>query len=170
MPNNRPEKPKAGDALQQNLEILYRIARRLAGNDADAEDLVSQTIGIAFANWDKFDGRHPKSWLITILRNEFFQSVRKQKRRGESQLDDAAEPATENFWQAVDHKFEVEKIFEAVDSLADDYREVITLCDIEEVNYDEAADILGVPIGTVKSRLFRARKQVRAKLYSLSLL
>lgn len=155
--------------MQLHLEMLYRIARRLAGNDADAEDLVSQTIIIAFANWDKFDGRHPKSWLVTILRNEFYQSVRKRRRRGESNLEDVAEPAEENFWQAVDQRFEVERILDAVDALADEYREVITLCDIEEVNYEVAAGILGVPIGTIKSRLFRARKQVRATLYTLSL-
>ncbi len=157
-------KQNIGDVLAQHLELLYRIARRLTGNDPDAEDLVSQTIILAFNNWDKNDGCYPKSWLITILRNEFYQTVRKRNRRSESSLDNVAEPTQDNFWQAIDRQLEVEKILEAVDSIADEYREVITLCDIEEFNYEEAAQILAIPIGTVKSRLFRARKLVRSKL------
>lgn len=162
--NAASQKPNISDVLKRELELLYRIARRLTGNDPDAEDLVSQTIEIAFKNWEKFDGQHPKSWLITIIRNEFYQSIRKKKRRSETTFEESHEPIEQDFWQAIDQKLEVEKILEAVDSLADDYREVITLCDIEELTYDEAATILKIPIGTIKSRLFRGRKQVRSIL------
>lgn len=167
--NAASQKPNISDVLQRELDLLYRVARRLTGNDPDAEDLVSQTIEIAFKNWEKFDGQHPKSWLITILRNEFYQSMRKRKRRSETTFEESHEPSDDNFWQAIDRKLEVDKILEAVDTLADDYREVITLCDIEELSYDEAATILNIPIGTIKSRLFRGRKQVRSILVALNL-
>ncbi|MFM9874002.1 MAG: RNA polymerase sigma factor [Fimbriimonadaceae bacterium] len=166
--NAATQKPTVSDVLQRELDLLYRVARRLTGNDPDAEDLVSQTIEIAFKNWDKFDGQHPKSWLITILRNEFYQSLRKSKRRAETTFEESHEPIEEDFWQEIDRKLQVDKILEAVDSLPDDYREVITLCDIEELTYDEAATILKIPIGTIKSRLFRGRKQVRSILIALN--
>lgn len=165
----RPDsKPSVSDVLERELEMLYRVAKRLTLNDPDAEDLVSQTIAIAFKSWDRFDGRHPRSWLVTILRNEWFQTLRKRKMRSETEFDAIHEPSDEGFWKSIDRKLEAEMIVEAVQTLAEEYRDAITLCDIEELSYDEAAEALGIPVGTIRSRLFRGRKILRSKLVSLT--
>ena len=156
-------KPRIADALNAELEMLTRVALRLTGNHADAEDAVGQTLVIAYEKWDQFDGRYLRSWLIQILRNEWLQVVRKRKSRGEVQADLVQEPADE-FWMAIDRKLEAEEILNALAALDDDYRMAVTLCDVEQMSYEEAASALAVPLGTLQSRLYRARKQLRARL------
>lgn len=156
-------KPRVADALNAELEMLTRVALRLTGNHADAEDAVGQTLVIAYEKWDQFDGRYLRSWLIQILRNEWLQVVRKRKSRGEVQADLVQEPADE-FWMAIDRKLEAEEILNALAALDDDYRMAVTLCDVEQMSYEEAASALAVPLGTLQSRLYRARKQLRARL------
>ena len=73
-----PAKESAATVLERELEVLYRVARRMTGNDTDAEDIVSQTLLNAYKNWDSFDGRHPRSWLIRILNNEWLYMLRKR--------------------------------------------------------------------------------------------
>jgi len=151
--------------LEQELETILRVAKRLTLNEADAEDVVSQTIIIAFQKWESFDGRHPRSWLIQIMRNEWLQNLRKRKSRPETELVEAAE---EGFWREVDSRLEAQFIYKALDDLGEDFRIAITLCDLEGLSYQEAAQIVDVPLGTFQSRLFRARKQLRSRVLELS--
>ncbi|CAN5356578.1 RNA polymerase sigma factor [soil metagenome] len=160
----QPKKEKVADVIERELEVLLRVARGITGNDAVAEDMVSQAISIAFQKWDAFDGRHARSWLIQIVRNEWLQHLRKSGTRREVAVDLVAEPSDEGFWKAVDEKIEAQNILSELDALGEDYRLAILLCDVEQLSYDEAAQSLSIPLGTLQSRLFRGRKMLRARL------
>lgn len=154
------------DLLRQELDMLFRIARRMTGNDADAEDIVGQTMLAAVRTYDRFDGRHPRAWLAQILRNEWLQTLRRRKSRPEADFEDAPEPSEEGFWKEVDDKLQAERILAELESLPPDFRDAIVFCDVEEMSYEEAAAAMGVPSGTLRSRLHRGRKMLRARLVS----
>jgi RNA polymerase sigma-70 factor (ECF subfamily) len=162
------KKTTPGAALEQHLELLYRVANQLTNNTTKAEDLVSETISVVFKYWHTFDGQHPKSWLIKVLRNQFLLGIRKDTKHQHANIEDVAEPADNNFWQAIERNLESEHIRQALEQLTDDYKEIVVLCDVEELTYEEAASILEIPIGTVRSRLFRGRKLLRSKLLALA--
>ncbi len=155
--------------IDRELSVLYRVAKRLTLNPTHAEDLVGQTMLLAATHWENFDGRYPRSWLIQILRNEWMNTVRKGKVRREVDIDAVLEPAEDDFWCAIDHSLDAETIIAALDKLPEEYRLAVTLCDVEELSYDEAAMALGVPVGTIRSRLFRGRKILRSRLVHLDL-
>lgn len=160
-------KESAAIVLERELEVLYRVARRMTGNDTDAEDIVSQTLLNAYKHWDDFDGRHARSWLIRILNNEWLWMLRKRKTRGETDFEGVSEPADENFWKAIEVQMEFKQVVQALDELPEEYRVAVTLCDMEELTYESAAEVLGVPIGTIRSRVFRGRRILRHKLVAL---
>ena len=162
------KKESVSVVLERELEVLLRVAKRLTLNESDAEDLVSQTLIIAFQKWDSFDGSHARSWLIQILRNEWLQLLRKRNVRKEIAYEEVNEPSIEGFWKAVDSQIEAKRIVEALDELGEDYRVAISLCDVEELSYEVAAKVLEIPLGTLQSRLFRGRKQLRAVLVNMS--
>lgn len=158
---------QAAKIIEAELETLFRVARRMTRNDADAEDLVSQTMLNALKNWAGFDGRHARSWLIKILRNEYLYMLRRRASRPESGLDDVAEPSDKGYWQRIDRQLQVKEVVQALEELPLDFRLAVTLCDMEELTYEEAAEIMEVPIGTIRSRVFRGRRLLRARLVHL---
>jgi RNA polymerase sigma-70 factor (ECF subfamily) len=160
-----------------HLDVLYRVALRLAGDAAAAEDLVQDTMLRAFRGWAGFQpGTNARAWLLTILRNTFINEYRRRKREPIAMDIEAAEPHAiyrdvadadpegEFFARIVDAR-----ILEAVDRLPTPFREVVVLSDMEGLSYGEIADSLGVPVGTVKSRLFRARRQLQRELFDHAL-
>jgi len=157
----------AVSVIERELETLYRVARRMTLNEADAEDIVSQTMFAALKNWHSFDGRHTRSWLIKILKNEWLYLLRKRNSKPEAELGEGIDPSEEGYWEKIDGQIEYRQVVEALDTLPEDFRMAVTLCDLEELTYDEAADALGIPIGTVRSRVFRGRRILRAKLVHL---
>ncbi|MBL8067748.1 MAG: sigma-70 family RNA polymerase sigma factor [Armatimonadetes bacterium] len=148
-------------AVSPELPVLYRVARRLGCSPEEAEDLVQTCLLKAFKAWERFDGCNLRSWLIKILRNERLMVIRSYKEA--LSLEDHAEiePVQEGFWGELDGKLEAERIFAAMEELTPPYRMAVQLCDVEELTYEEAADIMDVPIGTVRSRLSRARQMIR---------
>ncbi len=156
-----------------HLDALYRVALRLTGNAADADDLVQETMLKAYRAWDQYEkGTNAKGWLLTILRNSFINEYRRRTRHpetvdvdtiepfavfGEVQEDD---PQGAFFDQIVD-----DEVLKAIDELPVPFRETLVLSDVEGMSYQEIGKILGVPVGTVKSRLFRARQALQGKLY-----
>lgn len=147
-----------------HLDALFRVALRFVGNAADADDLVQDTVFRAYQSWDQYElGTNAKGWLITILRNVFINEYRRDVRRRE--ILDADHPGPpENptvrfFEDLVD-----EEVVRAIDALPLPYREVVVLRDVAELRYDEIATMLGLPLGTVKSRLFRAREMLQSTL------
>lgn len=149
-------------------DVLWRVALSITRHRADAEDVVQETLLRAYRSIDSFDGRHPRAWLLTILRNA--ERNRHRRRRPELLSDpDSAEdlgPRTEVDaveQAAVDAEF-TEVVAAAVAQLPDGFREVVDLVDVNGLTYQEAADVLDVPIGTVMSRLHRARRRLRETL------
>lgn len=149
----------------RELPMLYRVAKRLVRNPSAAEDLVAQTMYLAVRGWANFDGNHPRSWLIQIMKNAFLNSIRNTKAAPETVSLDEAEIADDRTWEFISQRSLQSKILEQLDSLPIENRLAIALCDIEELSYDEAALAMEIPIGTLRSRLFRGRRMLRSKLY-----
>lgn len=154
------------------LEVLYGVAMRLTRDPHDAEDVVQETLLRAYRAIDRFDGRYPRAWLLTILRNANINRARKRTpdllrdevrtlgtlaaAGADGRADGAAEEALA--------RIPDDAVVDALRRLSDDHRAVVTLVDIDGLSYREAAEVLGIPIGTVMSRLHRARNKLRARL------
>lgn len=150
------------------IEVLLRVANSLTRNHAEAEDLVQDTLLRAYRGMGGFDGRHPRAWLLTILRNTHIN--RNRRRRPELLRDpDAATDriisaaAAERTDAMVDDGLDIE-IVSALVALEEPFRRVVELVDIDGLSYAEAAKVLDVPAGTVMSRLHRARARIRDQL------
>lgn len=147
------------------LGLLYRVARRMAANAADAEDLVGQTLLSAARAWSSFDGRHLKGWLLTILRNEHLKTLRTRSSRPKTVgLEEGAEVTRGSIADEIDQRAFVDEILRELDGLPEEFRMAVSLCDVEQFSYEDAAAALGVPVGTVRSRLFRGRRLLRERL------
>lgn len=156
-----------------HLDAVYRAALRLAGNAADADDLVQETMLRAYRAWEQYRrGTNARGWLMTILRNAFIEEYRRRTARRETLDLEAsgafaipddlpeADPEHAFFDGLVD-----DEVLRAIDGLPLIYREVVVWTDVEGLPYEQTARLLGVPVGTVKSRVFRARKLLQARLY-----
>jgi RNA polymerase sigma-70 factor (ECF subfamily) len=153
---------------------LYRIALRLSGSQQAAEELVQEAYVRAFRGWRGYrPGSNLAAWLATILRNVFLDEARKQSRRpAQESFEDTAEYYLYNHLAESGGEPQEEVLNRLsggaiVDSLADippAFREVVVLVDIGDFSYQDAADILGVPIGTVMSRLHRGRRALKQAL------
>lgn len=164
---------ESGDQIFNRLvlpevDVMWRVAMSLTRNRADAEDLVQETLLRAYKAIGSFDGRYPRAWLLTILRNT--ERNRHRRRRPELLNDpDTVEergPATEP--DVVEQRVEDidfdRAVTEALAELPDNFRRVVELVDVDGLTYQETADLLGVPLGTVMSRLHRARRRIRELL------
>lgn len=155
-------------------DSLYNFARWLARNANDAEDLVQETYLKALRSFASFQpGTNFRAWMFKILRNTFLSSCSTKDRMMTSAMDleedlpvPSATSATPE--SLLIERFSVEACWEAIEQLPVIFREVILLCDVEEASYREIADILSIPVGTVMSRLSRARKAVRDYIRSTS--
>ncbi|MGD9754103.1 MAG: RNA polymerase sigma factor [Acidimicrobiia bacterium] len=144
------------------LPVLLRVARALTRHDAEAEDLVQDTLMRAFRGIETFDGRYPRSWLLTIMRNTHIN--RNRRRRPELLADpDDADTVAVTDTTAFDHQFDA-AVEAALDDLGSQFRAAVELVDIRGLTYAEAAQHLNIPIGTVMSRLHRARRRMRDQL------
>jgi RNA polymerase sigma-70 factor (ECF subfamily) len=156
------------------MDDVYRFARSLTRDEADAEDVVQETYLRAFRSWKTFQvGTDVRRWLFTIARNVFLRSRERGQR--EVTLDDDGAEAVD---AAVAHDTWVRRgldplldradlgpaIREALDRIPETYRSAVVLVDVEDQSYEDAAEVLGVPVGTVRSRLFRGRKLLQQEL------
>jgi RNA polymerase sigma-70 factor, ECF subfamily len=150
------------------VEVMLRVARALTRSSADAEDLVQDTMIRALRSIERFDGRHPRAWLLTILRNTH---INRNRRRRPQLLDDpdsafndlAVVASADRADTSVEAAFDAE-IDRALAALDPPFRQVIQLVDVDGLTYAEAAEAIGVPTGTVMSRLHRARSRIREQL------
>jgi RNA polymerase sigma-70 factor (ECF subfamily) len=150
------------------IDVLLRVANSLTRNHAEAEDLVQDTLIRAYRAIEGFDGRYPRAWLLTILRNTHINRNRRQRpellRNPEAAQDMlAGAPAEDRTDAFVDEDMDIE-ILRALHSLDDPFRRVVELVDIDGLTYAEAAEFLEIPVGTVMSRLHRARSRIRDRL------
>lgn len=118
----------------------------------------------AVQGWDSFDGRYLRSWLIRLLRNEFIDELRRRKARPQTEFLESDEGAWASEAPIDVTRLSMQEILAAVDRLPEEYRTVLSLADIEELSYEEISDALELPLGTVRSRLFRARRLMRRAL------
>ena len=153
---------------------MYRTALRLSGDPSDAEDLVQETMLKAYRAWDQYErGTNAKAWLLTILRNTYINTYRRAKARpvmvDVNEIEPytvfrnvrSADPEAAFFSQIVD-----DRVTAAIAALPEEFREVLVLSDTEDLSYAEIAATVGIPVGTVKSRLFRARQLLQKRLYA----
>ena len=165
-----------------HLDAVYRFAFRLAGSAADAEDLVQETFLRAYRAWHRFEtGTRAKSWLFTICRNAFLRQRQHDHRRhevmqqavrsnGGSEISAETvlfmpayqqDPEGTFFFSVID-----QKILEMIEGIPPEFADAVLLSDLEGLSYAEIAELLEIPVGTVKSRLYRGRRLLQEKLYS----
>ena len=156
------------------MDDVYRFAVSLTRDPSDAQDIVQETYLRAYRSWHTFEpGSDCRRWLFTICRNAFLRS------RQHARLEvDAIDADTEAIAAAREHRAMIEdgtdRLLSSLDlgpaleralaGLEEPFRSAVQLVDVEDQSYEAAAEILGVPIGTVRSRLFRARRQMQHKL------
>lgn len=173
-------KPGFTDEALPWLDAIYRFALRLtAGNRVEADDVVQETFLRAYRHWHTFrPGTSARAWLFTIARNVFLRGRERQARRPETleselDYDVGAVNAQDVLREVTEHdpeqrffaSFIDEEVARAVEKLPADFREVVVLSDVEGLNYAEIAEVVGVPLGTVKSRLYRGRRLLQRALY-----
>jgi len=156
-------------------DALYNYALKISGNSDDAQDLVQETYYKAYRHFDKFQtGTNSKAWMFMILKNSFINDYRKSKREP-YKLD---YEQIQNFYENVksdrgqtnnlDKEFYNDllddELTEAIDQLPTKMREVFLLCDLDGNSYEETAELVGCPVGTVRSRLHRARHMLQETL------
>lgn len=151
-----------------HLDAAYNLARWLTRNDHDAEDVVQEAILRAFRFFDTFQGGESRHWLLKIVRNTFYTWYEKNKRHAQTEsLGDEVmelpgnEPGPEEVFI---REHGAQAVRDAVQTLPLEFREVLLLREFEGYSYKEIADIVEVPIGTVMSRLSRARQHLRHRL------
>lgn len=158
---------------------MYGAALRLTKNPSDAEDLLQETTLKAYQAWKQFaPGTNLRAWLYRIMINTFISSYRKTKREPQTVSDDAADDfslferlataSTETPESVVLDRIPDEEVKKALEDLPEQFRVAVILADVEGFSYKEIAEIAGVSIGTVMSRLHRGRKQLQRGLWEFA--
>jgi RNA polymerase sigma-70 factor (ECF subfamily) len=163
-----------------HMDAVFRFALRLSGSRDQAEDLVQETFLRAYRSWEQYTpGTQCKSWLFTICRNVFLRGQERGQRHDEIVSENVdrssgpfdvvnpvwvkaveADPEGDFFEAIVD-----EEVLQRIQALPEDYRTAVVLSDLEGLSYQEIAEMTEVPVGTVKSRLFRGRRLLQKDLY-----
>lgn len=159
-----------------HMDVLYNYALRLTANADDASDLLQETFLKAYRFWDKFEqGTNLRAWLFRIMKNTYINLYRKEVKEPdkvdyaeiESYYNNIRDESTDDndlqqkiFGQLLD-----DDVSKALESLPEEFRTVVILCDIEGLAYEEIAEFLQIPVGTVRSRLHRGRKLLYTRLY-----
>jgi RNA polymerase sigma-70 factor, ECF subfamily len=166
MEKHRDERggPDFEQVFLPHLDAAFNLARWLLRNDQDAEDAVQESYLRAYKSFGRFRGGEGKAWLMTIVRNVCFTVLKKARGQGvaepyDEEIHHEASLAEER--EAFRRKANAETLQRGLEKLADEERELIVLHDLEGLAYKEIAVVVGIPIGTVMSRLSRARARLR---------
>lgn len=168
----RMPSPRFDDTILPHLNAAYNFARWLTRNDAEAEDVVQDACIRAIRFFDSFRGGDARSWLMAIVRNTWYS--RAGRRAPVTELNPMSQPAHEPVDEALDpealllQQHAVARVRDGLEQLPVDFREVIVLREIEGLSYKEIAAVINAPIGTVMSRLARARERLLAALQHAS--
>lgn len=161
--------PSWDEIVREHSARVFRLAYRLTGNRHDAEDLTQEVFIRVFRSLSSYTPGTFEGWLHRITTNLFLDQVRRKQRiRMEAMGDDDAQyPARGDLAQperSFEHAHLDHDVQRALDALSPEYRAAVVLCDIEGLSYEEIAVTLGIKLGTVRSRIHRARSQLRAAL------
>jgi RNA polymerase sigma factor (sigma-70 family) len=165
--------PTWEEIVREHSARVYRLAYRLTGNKQDAEDLTQETFIRVFRSLSSYTPGTFEGWLHRITTNLFLDGARRKKRiRMEAMGDDDGHVADTGDFGRPERGFEHanldEDVQKALDALRPEYRAAVVLCDIEGLSYEEIAVTVGVKLGTVRSRIHRARAQLRDALEHLA--
>ncbi|MBN2410102.1 sigma-70 family RNA polymerase sigma factor [candidate division KSB1 bacterium] len=179
-PLSREMREKFEKVSLQYMELLYSSALRLTKNSAEAEDLVQDTYMRAYRFFDKFqEGTNFKAWIFRIMTNTFINKYRKKARSPQQvELEKVSffieDEQVEQYPRTVDvyerntyHELFDDEINGALNRLSENFKEIIVLADVEGLTYKEIAQKADIPLGTVMSRLFRARRMLQKNLYGV---
>jgi len=167
----RGDEAAAHEIVDRYARELYGLAFSMVGNAADAEDVLQETFAGAFRGLGSFEGRSSlKTWLTRILVRQAARCHRSRRAHPTAPLDELSEPAKAVLAgrapsasaEDADLRMDVEA---ALDTLSPEHREVVVMRELQGMSYQEIAEALGVPQGTVESRLFRARRQLAERLH-----
>jgi len=158
-----------------HMDFLYNYALRMTNNPADAEDLAQETYLKAYRFWDQYEkGTNIRAWLFRIMKNSYINRYRKESKEPDTvDYDEVKEFYNIIREESADANDLQETVFGnlldddvagAIAGLPEDFRTVVILCDIEGLTYEEIAEFVDIPLGTVRSRLHRGRKLLRSKL------
>ncbi len=167
------------DAFERQAEkvfpSVFGTALRLTRSREEAEDLAQEAIVRAYEAWDRFDGSNFKAWILRIVTNLYINRYRQKQRTpqlGSLEDENALEPTaqeTEEPDRLLFDELVGAEVEEALGKVPEDFRLAVILSDIEGLSYQEIADVTGVPIGTVRSRLARGRAILRKQLTEYAL-
>lgn len=163
------------EEILPHLDSLYNFGLRLTSDPNDAEDLVQDTIVKAYRFFSSYEkGTNAKAWLFRILKNSYINNYRRQSKKPHevdydevssfyetirAERTDSSDLEDKMFRELID-----DELTAALDQIPEDFRTVVLLCDVEDFTYEEIANMLDVPIGTIRSRLHRGRKLLKAQL------
>lgn len=173
--HSRDKRQEFERLVREVFPSLYGAARRFAVNDEEtAKDLTQEAILRGYQAYDKFDGHNFKAWIMKILTNLYINNYRKIKREPETLSIDSEEwladtvASPENMEENMLENILSEEVELALYQLPEEFRMAVVLSDIEDLSYQEIADVMGVPIGTVRSRIARGREMLRKLLYDFA--
>ena len=154
-----------------HLDTLYRTALYMTGRREPAEDLVQDTYLAAYAAFDRFDGRYPRAWLLTILRHTRISQLRHAGQAplllemdGDTEAEEWPDLVSDSVEGEVLADILPEALERAVAALPEAWRIAVVLADVEGLSYQEIAQVMDCPIGTVMSRLYRGRRRLEVLL------
>ena len=161
-----------------HMTILHAYALHLTLNSDHAKDLLQETYIKAYRFWDNFKtGTNVKAWLFCIMKNSYINCYRKEKKGPKKvQYEECNLPHNTLQEASFDQKYLLEKPYDeifgdeitrSIESLKDSFRNILILSDVEGLTYEEIAKVIDCPIGTIRSRLFRGRSQLKKKLFKL---
>lgn len=169
-PGDRDADQAFAQHVVPEIDVLFRVAMSITRDTANAEDLVQETLLRAYRSIGRFDGSHPRAWLLTIMRNAHLNGLRRRRpellRDPDHQMEHLADPSghaasAENI--VMDGTFDA-VVEAAFNDLPGRFKRVVELVDLDQLSYQEAASVIGIPVGTVMSRLHRARRRIRQQL------
>ena len=161
------------DLARQHEKFLYNLALKYTGNRYDAEDLMQETLYLALKNFHQLREENKfKSWLFTIFRNHYLRTQRKMQKRKTIEFEDQNAYVDElgkastafDIAAAYEQKAEADALHEQISRLPEKYKAVVVLYYLDEHTYQQIADLLEIPVGTVMSRLARAKQQLKKAL------
>jgi RNA polymerase sigma-70 factor, ECF subfamily len=157
--------PTWEEVARDHGRFLYNVAYRLAGNDSDAQDLVQEALLRVRKGLERYQPGSLEGWLARIVTNVFLDELRRRQRRPADAFPEDPDwvlppaPAADEVSTGLSDEVQT-----ALASLPDEFRSAVVLCDVADLPYDEIAESLGVPVGTVRSRIHRGRRLLRDAL------